>query len=338
MSSALVPAGFAEALRGRPAEGLDPAAPGVDGATWLRRLPGLIDAALQRWDLRVDDHVGIGERTGRPRSPSRYGECALVVAVLRRDGTPAALKLTWPHPEARHEHLALRAWDGRGAVRLLAAYPGDGALLLERLDADRDLGDVPIETACATIGALLATLDRPALPQVDTLSAWTRRFARDAEPDPRLPRRFVEQARSLAADLLGDDLDSRLVHTDLHYANVLAVPGTATSATSATSASSASSTLRWRAIDPKPMAADPAFAVWPAVHNRWAEALEHDLAWQLRCRLGWVADAAGIDEDRARAWALIRTVADARRLLAEPGASDLLSQGIRLLKALQPDA
>ena len=44
-----------------------------------------------------------------------------------RAGEAAALKLTWPHAEARHEHLALRLWDGHGAVRLLAADPAAGA-------------------------------------------------------------------------------------------------------------------------------------------------------------------------------------------------------------------
>lgn len=336
MSRALIPAAFVEALQDRAAARLGPPTSGLDTATWLRRLPGLIDAALERWDLRLDDGFG-----GGGGSPSRYGECALVVAVRRRDGTPAALKLTWPHPEARHEHLALRAWDGRGAVRLLAAYPADQALLLERLDAGRDLEDTPIEEACTRIGTLLAMLDRPALPQLDTLSAWTRRFVHEsAQPDPRLPRRFIEQARSLAVDLLGDDLDSRLVHTDLHYANVLAVPESVVpeSVVPESGHDVVPGPAAWRAIDPKPMAADPAFAVWPALHNRWAEAVDDDLAWHLRCRLGWVTDAAGLDEDRARAWALIRTVADARDLLAEPAAGDLLSQRIRLLKALQPDA
>ncbi len=114
------------------------------------------------------------------------------------------------------------------------------------------------------------------------------------------------------------------MHTDLHYENVLAHPVSRESL----------------AIDPKPMAAEPAFAVWPALHNRWAEAAdgsEGELRWSIRCRLGWLCHAAGIDEDRSRAWALVRTVDDAIDLAAA-GDAETVSQRIRLLKALQPDA
>lgn len=288
----LVPVDFVQEMTGRAAQAPDSRTPGVDGDTWLARLPGAVDDALARWDLRVDEAGGTGPLV-------RHGVNALVVPVRRRDGSPAALKLTWPHPEARHEHLALRAWGGRGAVGLLAAYPSEGALLLERLDPAADLTGPPVDEACATIGALLRTLDRPALPQLDRLSEWTRRFLADPG-HPRVPRRFVDQARALARGLLRDDpgLDARLVHADLHYENVLARPGV-------------TGPDRWVAIDPKPLAAEPAYAVWPALHNRWAEATDGDLAWEIRCRLGWLCDAAGIDEDRARAWAIIRTVEDA---------------------------
>lgn len=305
-----IPDAFARALAGRPA-----APGGPDGDSWLRRLPGLVDTAARRWELTIDDAL------------ARFGECALVLPVTRRDGTPAALKLTWPHRESRHEHLALRAWSGDGAVRLLAAYPSEDALLLERLDPDSDLTGVDEYDACQIIGGLLARLDRPALPQLDTLSAWVEGFTgRAALGNPHLPRRFVEQARTLAVELASDAeaVDARLVHTDLHYENVLAHPVSRESL----------------AIDPKPMAAEPAFAVWPALHNRWAEAAdgsEGELRWSIRCRLGWLCHAAGIDEDRSRAWALVRTVDDAIDLAAA-GDAETVSQRIRLLKALQPDA
>ena len=42
---------------------------------------------------------------------------------------------------SEHGALALATWNGRGAVRLIASDRGDGALLLERLDAWRTLAD-----------------------------------------------------------------------------------------------------------------------------------------------------------------------------------------------------
>ena len=100
-----------------------------------------------------------------------HGTAALVLPVRRRDGSAVVLKVTWPHAEAEHEHLALQRWEGRGAVRLLAANPGRWAMLLERLCSDRDLYDVPIDEACTVIGDLLRQLDHPAIPQLSRLSA-----------------------------------------------------------------------------------------------------------------------------------------------------------------------
>lgn len=308
----LVPPAFAALLAGRPADPDERLDGGIDGDSWLARLPRLVEDQLDRRELRRD-------------GGSRHGGCALVVPVRRRDGGPAALKVTWPHAESRHEHLALRAWAGDGAVRLLAASPADHALLLERLDPDDDLSTAPIEEACTRIGRLLQRLDRPALPQLDTLSGLTEEFqARLGRPCPAVPRRFVEQARSLAADLSTDaGVDARLVHSDLHFENVLR--------------GGADRPGEWVAIDPKPLAADPAYAVWPVLHNRWADVLDGDVAWEIRCRLGWVCDAAGLDEERARSWAIVRTVDQAVDLARADPRVDLTAQ-VTLLKALQPGA
>ena len=50
------------------------------------------------------------------------------------DGTPAALKVFWPHREAEQEADALERWDGDGAVRLLARDDARNAMLLERCE------------------------------------------------------------------------------------------------------------------------------------------------------------------------------------------------------------
>ena len=292
--TALVPAAFAGSVRGRAPEGDGAGGPGVDGDTWLARVPRLVEELLEQWGLEVD-------------GPSRHGVCALVVPV-RRAGEPAVLKVTWPHDEARHEHLVLRAWDGHGAVRLLAADPARWALLLERLEADRDLHGVSVDRACAQLGDLLRTLDRPALPMLPRLSDWARRRAEKAATGAHgIPRRLVEQATALARELAQEPgTDARLVHTDLHYANVLAAVR-----------------ADWLAIDPKPMAAEPALAVAPALWNRWEEVVgSHDARRHLRRRLAIICEHAGIDEDRARAWTIVREVAmalDAARASDDDG-------------------
>jgi hypothetical protein len=67
------------------------------------------------------------------------------------NGTPAVLKVSWPHREEELEVDALERWDGDGAVRLYARDDERHALLLERcepgtfLSHERDALGVLIE-------------------------------------------------------------------------------------------------------------------------------------------------------------------------------------------------
>jgi streptomycin 6-kinase len=301
--STVIPEAFCTLVAGRDPE------PHISGDDWLSRLPRLVEESLADWDLTRD---------GEPM----HGMCALVVPVLRQEGSRAVLKVTWPHADAEHEHLALQRWGGHGAALLLAANPNRWAMLLERLNAARDLHEVPIDEACRVIGGLLRQLDQPAPPQLSRLSIRASRLAeRLASPPSAIPRRFVDQARALLSELVTDDaVDSRLVHTDLHYRNVLAADR-----------------QPWLAIDPKPLAADPAFAVTPCLWNRWEEAIASgDLRRHLRRRLSIVSESAGLDEDRARSWSIVREVQNALWAVQDDDAGQL-TKAIAIIKAIQPD-
>jgi len=297
--SSAIPQSYREMLAGRPAEGHQ------DGSAWLHRLPGLLAEVFQHWQLRVD-------------GPSWHGWCAIAVPV-RAPAGPAVLKVNWPHHEAEHEHLALKRWDGAGAIRLLAADPSRWALLVERADAGRDLEREPLERACTVIGTLLCRLAVPAVPQLRTLSAEAAGIALAVAGLDTIPRRFVDQARSLCADLVADaDVDSCLLHADLHFQNVLA----------ATRES-------WLAIDPKPMAAEPAFGVAPALWNRWDEvAAARSPRDHLGLRLQWLCEAGGIDRDRAKAWTIVREVQNAL-WATEDGDNDRVTIAVTIIKAMQ---
>lgn len=315
---ALIPAAFVDLVGERSADeqliGLPDRASAqaaIDGDTWLGSLPTLVTDALTRWDLSLD-----------PGEPSRHGECALVLPVRRHTGDAAALKLTWPHAEARHEHLALRLWDGRGAVRLLAADPAAGALLLERLDANRCLRDEPLLEACEVIGTLMSTLDRPAPPQVDRVSTKALRW-RDqlTTGTPLVPRRLTEQAITALAGLVEESGQDRMVHEDLHDLNVLAPLDPERGG--------------WLAIDPKPVAGEWAYAVAPVVWNRADEAARaSNLRTHARLRADVVAEAAGLDEERVRAWTFVRLVLNAVWAADHaPASDDFRSRMIALAKA-----
>jgi streptomycin 6-kinase len=228
-----------------------------------------------------------------------HGVCALVLPVRTADDAPAALKLSWPHPEARDEHLALGVWAGDGAVLLLDAAPDDYVVLLERLDPERDLSSVPLEDALVGSGQLLARLgvktDLPFVGVHERAREWAAELA-NARRDPPsgVPARLLDRAASMLADLV-DSADPVLLHTDLHYENVLA-----------------GDREPWLVIDPKPLVGDAAFEVAPLLWNRWGEALSSaDLGAHLRWRADVVADRAGLDRQRVAGWVVVREAVEA---------------------------
>ncbi len=255
-------------------------------ASWFERLPGLVATMLDQWGLALD-------------GAAMNGFASLVVPVLTDDDERAALKLTFDgDDESLHEGLALQHWGGRGTVRLLRADPGRRVLLLERLQP-RDLTDVGDVEACEVVAAFYGRLHIPALPQLRTVTSyleeWLQALA-GLSRDAPLPRRLVEQALSLGRDLVVDPASTgRLTHGDLHYENVLAAEREP-----------------WLVIDPKPMSGDPHYEPAPMLWNRWDELLEAgDVRDGVRRRFHTLVDVAGLDEDRARDWVVVRSIINA---------------------------
>lgn len=268
-------------------------------------------ALLEEWGLVLD---------GDPWPADR----GTVLPVTGERG-PAVLKVAADEPpHGEHEALALQRWGGDGAVRLLRADPHRRALLLERLP-HADLADHWDVEACEIVGAHLARLHVAAPPQLRTLSSYVaeRTAALSSLPrDAPLPHRLVEQAVSLGRSLAGDPGEQRLLHTDLHYGHLL---------------EAGREDDGWRAVSPKPLAGDPHYEVAPLLWNRWAE-LAGDVRDGVRRRFHATVDAAGLDEDRARDWVVVRMVHHAlRELEAADGAPDRgwLTTCVAVAKAVQ---
>lgn len=191
------------------------------------------------------------------------------------------LKLNAPGPESEHEGDALAAWDGRGAVRLLAQDRGRRALLLTAVVP----GDPAVEGEAreALLGVLpvLWRSPRPGHP-FRTLAGEAERWA---EEIPSAWERFghpferalVDRAVGLLGELARSGGKPVLLHGDLHGGNVLRGP------------------TGWAAIDPKPLVGEPAFDLSAGVRNE-----------QLA-----ISDAArlGLDPERVRGWALAHALA-----------------------------
>lgn len=290
---------------------------GPDWAAWLDRLPRLAAEVVEEWRLALD-------------GPPMHGHTSLAQPVRTTGGRPAVLKVSFDaDDESKHEGIALQRWRGDGAVSLLRADPRRGALLLERLHPE-DLTDLWDLEACEIVAGLYARLHVPALPQLRTVSSYVERWTDALQQMPRnapIPRRLVEQATALARDLVSDDASTgTMIHGDLHYANVLAADREP-----------------WLVIDPKPMSGDPHYEPAPLLWNRWDE-LDGDIRGGVRRRLHTVVDAAGLDEDRARDWVVVRavlnahwSVEDAQRAdrSLEAGERKWITRCIAIVKAVQ---
>ncbi|WP_405779461.1 aminoglycoside phosphotransferase family protein [Streptomyces sp. NBC_00859] len=256
--------------------GSDVSEPVGDGAGAV----GRAGEFLERW--------GLGQE-----GPPMRGHVAVVLPVVRKaDGVRAALKLQDVDAETVGEPFALRAWGGRGAVRLLDHDPVSGTMLLERLDEARPLSSVPdVLAATEVIAGLLARLTSVPAPEGtrqlgDIAARMLGRVpaAAEALPDEE-DRRLLKSCGAAVREVAGEPGD-RLLHWDLHFGNVLAA-----------------GREPWLAIDPKPLAGDPGFELLPALWNRFGEG-------GLLRRFDLMTDALGMagDRERARAWTLGRVL------------------------------
>ncbi|MEV7990669.1 aminoglycoside phosphotransferase family protein [Streptomyces sp. NPDC086077] len=250
---------------------------GEEGSAFIAALPRLAAGFLDRWELRID-------------GPSMYGVSALVLPVVRADGTRAVLKLQLLDEESAGEPVALRVWDGDGAVRLLDHDPATGTMLLERLDPARMLSHLPdSREAVLVVARLLAHLTSGPAPEGmrrlgDVVRAVLERTPRALErvPDPEARRLIADCAAAVRE--VADEPGDRLLHWDLHFENVLACDR-----------------APWLAIDPKPLAGDPGFDLLPAIDNRFE-------AEEVRWRFDAMTDVLGLERARARAWTLARVL------------------------------
>jgi streptomycin 6-kinase len=219
---------------------------GAARRAWLAARPRTVAGLADRWSLRA----------GRPFQPG--GSASWVAPARDAAGRRLVLKAGWRHDEAEHEAAGLRAWNGRGAVRVYRSLVTDdtSALLLE---ACEPAGQTPLERVLppreqdAVVAGLLRRLwteppaGHPFRPLTDIGERWAAEFecryaaARadgSDELDPGITRAGIELFRLLPATT-GPQV---LLCTDLHHGNVLAA-----------------ARQPWLVIDPKPYTGDPAY-------------------------------------------------------------------------------
>ena len=258
------------------------------GTEWLERLPRLVDECSELWGLHVE--------AAFPGS-----HVSLVAPATLADGTPAVLKLNFPEPESEHEPDALEHWDGRGAVRLLAAERERSALLVERCRPGTALWDVADEDEANRIAAgVLLRLWRPP-PDEHPFRLLTDEAARWAAELPAIwerlggpfERALVDQAVEHARDLAATQRDAVVLHQDYHGGNVLQ-----------------SEREPWLAIDPKPLVGEREFDAASLLRDRRDElAVDPRPQRRVRRRLDLLAAELGLDRERMRGWGVVHALA-----------------------------
>ncbi|GAA3432034.1 aminoglycoside phosphotransferase family protein [Kutzneria kofuensis] len=231
---------------------------GPDAQSWLDGVPALVSRLASRWGLEI-----VAKMTGGT---------SVTLRCRRSDGSGAYLKLTPDAGVFAEEAAALRAWaDCPAVVSLLDAADDDNALLIEALEPGTPLTDWR-----PAVSVLAQLRDVPPVAGFATVADRVDfMFGLAARRNPGLPAALLDASHAAARRLADTGTVVRLVHGDLHPANVL------TSARGAV------------AIDPRPSLGDPDLDVVD-----WAF-LDVSTTSQLHSR---IAALHVLDEDRAYEW------------------------------------
>lgn len=249
---------------------------GAAGRAFVEGLPALAAGFLERWELRLD-------------GPSMHGWAALVLPVVRRDGTGAVLKLQILDAETEGEPSPCGC--GTGTARC-------GCSTTTRPPA-RCSWSVWTPAACSATSRTPArpswsspassrTSPRPPHHPACAVSATSRAACWSGRPEPwsASPTRPTGGWSPTAPPPCGRSSTSRATGC---------CTGTCTTRTSSPR------TAPWIAIDPKPLAGDPGFDLLPALDNRYDPG-------ETRWRFDALTDVLGLDRERARAWSLGRVL------------------------------
>lgn len=258
----------------------------ADGRAWLAALPNLVRDISKEWEIELAE-------------PFHGGSAAWVAPATTKDGTPAVLKISWPHREAREEGTGLALWNGNGACRIYREDRDRYALLLERcipgipLSAVDRSAEERLLIAAQVLNQLWIPAPETGFERVaDVTAEWaTTARERMGKFQPPFDKTLVATGIQLLESLPATATRSVLVHGDFNPGNILSA-----------------NRLPWLAIDAKPMIGDPGYDPCPLLLQIDPPLDYSDPKPILRSRFGLFADVVGEPADRLLQWSLAREV------------------------------
>lgn len=254
----------------------------ANAQAWLDAIPAVVAELALKWDLEIG-HA--------------YPDCGVsYVAQGTQQGLPVVLKVQWPHAECRYEADALEAWNGDGAVRLLARDPYHHAMLLEHCSPGDHLASTNDTDAIGVLIDLLPRLwiaaGQPFATLCDETARWQSSLISNRKQNPSASdKTLVEAAHAMSSELANSQGAQVLVHQDLHGHNVLA--------------STRAMQPTWLAIDPKPLVGEREFALSPIIRSVEFGATKADVLY----RLDRLTEAFSLDRKRTSGWAAVQAIA-----------------------------
>lgn len=252
---------------------------GSDVAAWFDRLPDMLTALAERWQLDFG-------------APIPRGSVSVVFGCRMVDGRGAVLKASPDRARLAYEAAAIAGWRGVHTPAVLAFDEQLGALLLEAIEPGTPLTVSSTYPTPAQLAELLGALHEPAVPReayptvgqrADYLfDASEKLYRQHPELIAVIRPSLYERGRRVAARLARDPAPAVLLHGDLTPSNILDGGGH----------------RGLVAIDPTPCVGDPAFdavdlLLWQA----------QDLGTILT-RVERLSAATGIDAERLLSWCI----------------------------------